>query len=89
MKAPGSFLPVQSLPFGLFTVQWESSPCGGEGGLTMALTRYHNPPVRLVGQSQFPPNLSPSYTVSSSSVSGVSFQFSLEEGKIRPALERW
>ena len=31
------FPPVQSLPFGLFTVPWESSLGGGEGGLTMAL----------------------------------------------------
>ena len=36
------------------------------------ITKYHNPPVRLVGQSQFPPSLSPAYTVSRSSVSGVS-----------------
>ena len=31
------FPTVQSLPFGLFTVQGESSLGGGEGGLTMAL----------------------------------------------------
>ena len=36
------------------------------------ITKYHNPPVRLVGQSQFPPSLSPAYTVSRNSVSGVS-----------------
>ena len=36
-SCPVSSPPVQSLPFGLFTVQWESSLGGGEGGLTMAL----------------------------------------------------
>ena len=36
-SCPGSSLPVHSLPFGLFTVQLESSLGGGEGGLTMAL----------------------------------------------------
>ena len=36
------------------------------------ITKYYNPPARLVGQCQFPPNLSPTYAISSSSVSGVS-----------------
>ena len=36
------------------------------------ITKYHNPPAQLVGQCQFPPNRSPTYTISSSSVSGVS-----------------
>ena len=38
------------------------------------ITEYHNPPVRLVGQSQFPPSLSPAYTFSRSSVSGISLK---------------
>ena len=73
------------------------------------IIKYHNPPVRLVGQSQLTPSLSPAYTVSRSSVSGVSLNgkhkkirtgpcaslrlsrlpFSLEEGKVRPALVCW
>ena len=36
------------------------------------ITKYHNSPLLLVGQSQFPPNLSPAYAISISSVSGVS-----------------
>ena len=36
------------------------------------ITEHNNPPVQLVGQTQIPPNLSPAYTISSSSVSGVS-----------------
>ena len=37
------------------------------------ITEYHNPPVRLVGQASFfPPSLSPAYTFSRISVSGVS-----------------
>ena len=46
------------------------------------ITKYHNLPVRLVGQSQFPPSLSPTYTVSRSSVSGVSLNGKHEKFKL-------
>ena len=58
---PGPSLPIQALPFG--SVRRSN----------YGITKYHNPPARLVGQCQCPPNLSPIYTISSSSVSGVSF----------------
>ena len=60
-------IPVWSVhsTMGVFSRWWRRrSNCG--------ITKYHNPPVRLVGQSQFPASLSPSYTFSRSSVPGVS-----------------
>ena len=67
---PGSSLPVQSLPFRLFTVQGDSSLNGGEGGLTMALqsATIHQYDW-LVKASSHQTCLQ--HTVSSSSVSGV------------------
>ena len=50
------------------------------------ITNYHNPPVRLVGQSQFPPNLSPTYTISSGSLSGVSLDG--KQGKLELDLKQ-
>ena len=63
ISCPGSDLPVQS------TALWSVHSahgvhCIGKGGETDGHTKgYKNPPVprRLVGQSQIPPNLSPSY----------------------------
>ena len=49
---------------GVFSRWWRRRSNNG-------ITKYHNPPVRLVGQCQSTPSLFPTYTVSKSSVSGV------------------
>ena len=59
-------------PLGLFTVQWESSLGGGEGGLTMALQSTTIHQYDWLVKPVFPPSLSPGYTFSRISVSGVS-----------------
>ena len=82
-----SILPIQSTPV------WSVHSThrihgGGKEGQTNGFTQgYKNPqvPRRLVGQSQIPPNLSPAYTNSRSSVSGT--RLDDKPGKIRTVFQ--
>ena len=83
ISCPGPDLPIQS------TAIWSVHSahgvhCGSKGGETDGHTQgYKNPPVprRLVGESQIPPNLSPTYPNASQDMPGS--RLAGEFGKIR------
>ena len=83
ISGPGPDLPVQSSPF------WpvhstHGVHCSNKGGQTNGHTQgYKNPPVprRLVGKSQIPPNLSPTYPDAGQNMPGSGLVG--EFGKIR------
>ena len=82
-----SILPIQS------TTLWSVHSTHGihgsdDGGQTDGFTQWHKGPTvprRLVGQSQIPPNLSPAYTNSSSSLTGLGLDG--KRGKIGAGLQ--
>ena len=86
ISCPGSDLPVQS------TALWSVHSihgvhCLGKGGETDGHTQgYKNPPVprRLVGQSQIPPNLSPSYPDPDQDVPGSRLAGEPEKSELEP-----
>ena len=85
--APGPDLPVQSTAI-WFVHSAHGVHCLGKGGETDGHTQgYKNPPVlrRLVGQSQIPPNLSPSHPDPGQDVPGS--RLAGEPRKIRTAAQ--
>ena len=79
-EIPQISCPIKALPFGLSTAPMEFTVVAKEVGHTQG---YKDPPVprRLVGKSQIPPNLSPTYPTASQDVPGS--RLVGEYGKIR------
>ena len=77
---PRSGIPVQAPAIG-FAHSTHEVHCDTKGGETDGYTQgFKNPPVpRLVGESQIPPGLSPTYTGTSKNVSAVGLAGELRE----------
>ena len=76
----------KALPFGLTTAPMEFTVIAKIGETDGHTQGYKNPtvPRRLVGESQFPPNLSPAYTGSSKNVPATGLAGEFREIRAKP-----